>query len=73
MKTGQRVRTPTKARKSLTGCVVFASVVRGKVLIFAEECSKKMAADIRKDFGDDLILVVNQGGNINGSTHLRCT
>ena len=52
---------------------MFSPVVKGKVLIFAEECSKKMAADIRKDCGDDLILVVNQGGNINGSTRLRCT
>ena len=69
--TGKRVKNTLKARITLTACVVFSPLMKGKVLLFMKQCNKTIAKHIMDDFGEDLILVVGEGKIVNGTTHVK--
>ena len=69
--TSKRVSNTNRARTTLTVCLVFSPLRKGKVLLFMKKCPKETAKHIREDFGEDLILVVGEGKCVNGTTHVK--
>ena len=69
MCTGPWVSRVQGGRVTLTGCVVYSPVRKGKMLLFIQKCSQKMQKDIEDDFGGWIKLVVGEGKSVNGS---RC-